>query len=142
MVPPCAYRGGVKITGSSDWREELPFDVPVLVADVVPGDPTRCSECGIDSAPHERDALWAVRRRNPKSHAGVVRFHCAAHLPPPPAPVESEEVVRLRRTAARAVRAAAPRRPTVPERVAPVCPTCFVEVPPTGVCGMCGERVA
>jgi hypothetical protein len=125
----------VKITGSTDWREELPFDVPVLVADVVPGDPTRCSECGIDSAPHERTALWAVRRRNPKSHAGVVRFHCAAHLPPPPAPVESEVDARLRLSTARAARAAT-RSGTA------VCPTCFVEVPPTGVCGMCGERIA
>jgi hypothetical protein len=136
----------VKITGSTDWREDLPYDVPVLVADVVPGDPTRCSECGMDSEPRDRTELWAVRRRNPKSHAGVVRFHCAVHLPPPPAPVESEVDARLRRTSARAARAAAPRatprRPAAPERVAAVCPTCFVEVPATGVCGMCGERVA
>ncbi|HAQ59194.1 MAG TPA: glucose-6-phosphate dehydrogenase, partial [Microbacterium sp.] len=136
----------MKITGSTDWREQLPFDVPVLVADVVPGDPTRCSGCGVDSALHDRTELWAVRRRNPQSHAGVVRFHCAAHLPPPPAPVGSGGDSRRRLPAARTARAAAPRtasrRPAVPERVAPVCPSCFIEVPSTGVCGMCGERIA
>jgi hypothetical protein len=34
------------------------------------------------------------------------------------------------------------RGPTIPERPAVMCPDCFVQVPATGVCGMCGQQVA
>lgn len=134
----------MKITATSDWRGALSYDVPVLVADVVPGDPTRCALCGLDAAPLERTALWAVKHRNPKNHAGIVRFYCLAHRPEPPRQVEPP-VAPAR--AARAPRAAGSRARTTPrapvaEKAAPVCPTCFVEVPATGVCGMCGERIA
>ncbi|MGP7960563.1 hypothetical protein ACTVCO_07085 [Sanguibacter sp. A247] len=35
-------------------------------------------------------------------------------------------------------KAAAPRKPVIPERVAPICPTCFMTLPATGVCDTCG----
>lgn len=33
--------------------------------------------------------------------------------------------------------AAAPRKPAVPESEAPICPTCFMTLPATGVCDSC-----
>ncbi|WP_292836367.1 glucose-6-phosphate dehydrogenase [Microbacterium sp.] len=129
----------MKITNSSDWRDGLPFDLPVDAAEAVPGEPTRCATCGADSEPFPREALWAVKHRHPTNPAGFVRFYCADHRPqtqlaPPATPA------RVRRE-----RASTPRRaaaPTIPERVAALCPDCFVEVPASGVCGMCGQRVA
>lgn len=129
----------MKITSTSDWREEIPFETPMIVASLVPGDPTRCSVCGGDSALLPRTELWAVKHRHPNQHAGFVRFYCQAHLPV----VEKAVPVETRRTIARAERAAAVRRPTAvdaPPRA--MCPDCFVEISATGVCGMCGRQVA
>jgi hypothetical protein len=133
----------VKITSSSDWREPLPFETPVIVADVVPGDPTRCSVCGGASPLRERTELWAVKHRHPNQHAGYVRFYCLEHRPAVAAPRVAETVRRGSRNPrpATAARPAAPRRTAVEEPRA-MCPDCFVEVPATGVCGMCGTRVA
>lgn len=129
----------MKITNSSDWRDGLPFDIPVDAAEAVPGEPTRCVMCGPDSDPFPREALWAMKHRHPNNPAGFVRFYCADHRPkaklaPPAAPakVRRERVSTPRRAAA----------PTIPDRVAALCPDCFVEVPATGVCGMCGQQVA
>ena len=69
----------MKIVASSDWRDAIPFDTLVLVADVVPGEPTRCFTCGADSEPRERTELWAYKHRHPKNHDGYVRFYCAEH---------------------------------------------------------------
>ncbi len=124
----------MKIVSSSDWRETLPFETPVRAADVVEGEPTRCFACGPASEPRERDDLWAFKHRHPKNHDGYVRFYCSAHVPAAPAPPAPP----------RGERRPAPRRlmPTVPDKPAVLCPNCFVEVPATGVCGMCGTRVA
>ena len=129
----------MKITSTSDWRNEIPFETPMIVASVVPGDPTRCSVCGGDSQLRPRTELWAVKHRHPNQHAGFVRFYCQAHLPV----LERVAPVETRRTAARAERAAAVRRPAAVD-AAPraMCPECFVEVSATGECGMCGRQVA
>lgn len=130
----------MRITESADWRDALPFENPVLLADVLPGEPARCAGCGPDLPARPRDELWAYKHRHPKNHSGYVRFYCAAHVPaarraPTVARVEAS---RPRRTSP----APARRTPAQPERVAALCPNCFVEVPPTGVCGICGEHVA
>lgn len=132
----------MKITNSSDWRNSLPFETPMLVADFQPGDPARCAGCGVAAAPHPRTELWAVKHRHPNDHAGFVRFYCAAHRPEP----KVTAIVETRRETARRDRALPPRRtataaPAV-ERPVTLCPDCFVQVPPTGVCGMCGQKVA
>ncbi|PZU41072.1 MAG: glucose-6-phosphate dehydrogenase [Microbacterium sp.] len=133
----------MKITASSDWRDGLAYDIPVLVADVMPGDPTRCFVCGPVSEPRERTELWAVKHRHPNNHAGVVRFYCLEHRPQPPRVTEPaagpSRPARAPRSSSAARRT--PRPASAPERVAAVCPTCFIEIPATGVCGMCGERV-
>ncbi|MBU4464424.1 MAG: glucose-6-phosphate dehydrogenase [Actinobacteria bacterium] len=133
----------MKIVATSDWRDAIEFETPMIVADLVPGEATRCFVCGHDSAPRPRTELWAVKHRHPNDHGGHVRFYCLDHRPAPvrndPPPV----ITPAARSAARERRAAAPRKaPAAPERQAPVCPTCFIEIPPTGVCGMCGERIA
>lgn len=127
----------MKITNSSDWRDSLPFDIPVDAAEAVPGEPTRCVACGPDSEPFPRESLWAMKHRHPNNPAGFVRFYCAEHRPkakplPPVAPTKVRRAPAPRRAAA----------PSIPERVAPLCPDCFVEVPPSGTCGMCGQQVA
>lgn len=43
-----------------------------------------------------------------------------------------------RTTAPRTAAPKAPRRPVVEERPAPVCPTCFMTLPATGICDSCG----
>lgn len=133
----------MRVTSSGDWRSGLAFDTPVLVSDVLPGGPARCFGCGFGSDPRPRTELWAVKRRHPKHHDGDVQFYCAEHVPalqrPPLAPDEPA------RAAARPTRSAAvrpPRRAPVVERPRAICPDCFVEVPPTGVCGMCGQTVS
>ncbi len=128
----------MKIRTSSDWREDLPFETPVRAADALPGDPGTCALCPTGTAPYDRSELWAVKHRHPNNHAGFVRLYCTTHRPAPPAPA----------AAAPARRSAPPRgerrpaAPQIPERVAAVCPNCFIEVPPTGVCGNCGEVIA
>lgn len=131
----------MRIVASSDWRDGLPFEVPVIVAEISPGEDTRCFVCGADSTPLPRTELWAVKHRHPKNHSGYVRFYCAEHRPAPP---RLTPVVDPRRSAtARGERRAAPRRSTpAVERPAALCPNCFVEVPATGVCGICGTTVA
>lgn len=127
----------MKVAATSDWRDALAFDSPVLVADVMPGDPTRCSVCGNASQLRSRNELWAVKLRHPKHHGGHVRFYCREHLSSVlrPAPVSVASAVRA---ASRPPRAPARRAPAI-EKVAAVCPDCFIEIPPTGVCGMCGR---
>jgi hypothetical protein len=130
----------MKIRTSSDWRDALPFETPLHAAEAVPGEPTRCAACGPGSEPREREDLWVVKHRHPNNHAGFVRYYCLAHRPQPaaaPAPAAATRVKRERVSTPRR-----PAAPTVPERVAALCPDCFVEVPATGVCGMCGQRVA
>ncbi|WP_349425881.1 glucose-6-phosphate dehydrogenase [Microbacterium sp. LWS13-1.2] len=131
----------MKIVASSDWRDAIPFDTLVLVADVVPGEPTRCFTCGADSEPRERTELWAYKHRHPKNHDGYVRFYCAEHRPVIQRPPAAASVAPTRGTARPASRPAAERRvskPTIPDRVRAMCPNCFVEVSATGECGMCG----
>jgi hypothetical protein len=128
----------MRIVEGADWRDGLAFETPVRVAEIAPGDPARCVRCDPASALRPREELWAVKHRHPNSHSGHVRFYCDQHVPkpaPPAAPAPS-------RAPQRRERAAAPRRsPSVSETPRPVCPTCFVEVPSSGICGVCGERV-
>ncbi|KHK97229.1 glucose-6-phosphate dehydrogenase [Microbacterium mangrovi] len=139
----------MKIRASDDWRGTLPFETPIIAAEVVPGDPARCSACPVGTDPYPRTELWAVKHRHPKNHDGDVRFYCAAHVPvfeqPAPVVAAPAKAARTRAAAPRASRPAAERaerRPPVVERPRAVCPNCFVEIPPTGVCGICGEAVA
>jgi len=137
----------MKVVESADWRSSIPFESPVLVADVIPGEPTRCATCGADSAELDRTELWAYKHQHPNNHSGYVRFYCREHVPVAAAPVPAPES-RTTRSAPRA----APRRESVP-RAAPrltsadadpsraLCPNCFVEASATGVCGMCGTLV-
>ena len=130
----------MRVAAASDWRDGLPFDTPVLVSEVLPGEATRCSVCGGDSELRPRTELWAVKHRHPRHHDGYVKFYCLEHRPV------------IERVAPAPERARAARRPTGPrssprrtaavEQPRALCPDCFVEVPPTGVCGMCGRTVA
>jgi hypothetical protein len=132
----------MKITNSSDWRDALPYETPLHASEAVPGDPTRCATCGPTSELREREDLWVVKHRHPNNPAGFVRLYCLAHRPvvaARPEPVAAPTRAR-RAPSPRVPRAAA--APTIPERVAVMCPDCFVEVPAMGVCGMCGQRVA
>lgn len=137
-MPP--GRRTVQIRNSSDWRDALPFELPVPAAEAVPGEPIRCVACGPDSEAWPREALWAVKHRHPTNPAGFVRYYCADHKPTPKLapPVSAPERARRTRAAAPARKLAAP---TIPERVAVLCPDCFVEVPATGLCGMCGQQI-
>ena len=131
----------VQIRNSSDWRDALPFELPVPAAEAMPGEPTRCAGGGPDSEPWPREGLWIVKHRHPNNPAGFVRYYCADHKPTPklaPPPVSAPERARRTRAAATPRKAAAP---SIPERVAVLCPDCFVEVPASGVCGMCGQQV-
>lgn len=138
----------MKITRSSDWRDALPFEVPLLAAEAVPGEPTRCVGCPAAAEPRDRTELWVVKHRHPNNHAGFVRYYCAEHRPrtaPPPPP----SVARPSKPRGTAPKAAKPERTLAPKRPAPsldvvraMCPDCFVEVSATGVCGMCGQQVA
>ena len=139
----------MKIVESADWRDSLPFESPVLVADIAPGDDARCVGCGADSAPRPRTELWAVKHRHPKNHGGFVRFYCAQHKPAPAArpasvPLASTSPGRAAtaRRAPAAPRPAPVRRPTAPsDRVRAMCPNCFIEVSAKSVCGHCGAEV-
>ena len=147
-MPPIGdiRKAGMRITRSSDWRSALPFETPMVADSVMPGDPARCTTCGVGADPLPRTALWAVKHRHPHDPAGTVRLYCAEHTPrtAAPAPVASPS-----RTAG-ATRAPRPqaerpvRQPArkVVEKPALICPDCFVEVPATGICGMCGQRMA
>lgn len=131
----------MKIVASSDWRDAIPFDTLVLVADVVPGEPTRCFTCGTASEPRERTELWAFKHRHPKNHDGYVRFYCAEHRPVIPRPAAAASLPSGRTSARSTPRAGAERRPgkpVVPQRERATCPNCFVEVSATGECGICG----
>lgn len=136
----------MRIVEGADWRDELGFDRPVRVADIAPGDPARCAGCPSDAAPHAREELWAVKHRHPTRHGGYVRFYCDAHRPAPPQPVAAPAApkrapARRTRPAAEPSRAPARARTAASDVPRAVCPNCFVEVPASGVCGMCGERV-
>jgi hypothetical protein len=131
----------------------VPFEIPVSLAEVAPGDETRCFVCGPESDEVPREELQAYKHRHPRNHDGYVRFYCVRHVPAaPPAPIETSPAVKARRPRV----AAEPRRVPgssrrdsasarlagTPERVRPVCPNCFMEIPPTGVCGNCGYTLA
>ena len=129
----------MKIRTSSDWRDALPFDTALRASEAVPGEPTRCAGCGPDSETRDREDLWVVKHRHPNNPAGFVRYYCLEHRP-----VTAPRAEPAPAKAPRQRRVANPHRvaaPTIPERVAVLCPDCFVEVPPTGVCGMCGQRL-
>lgn len=133
----------MRIVASSDWRDAIPFENPVLAADVVPGEPTRCFVCGTDSEPLPRTKLWAYKHRHPKNHDGYVRFYCAVHVPKVQRPAPT--IAPTGRSSARASGERAARRPAkpvVPEKQREVCPNCFVEVSATGECGICGWSAA
>ena len=126
----------MQIRTSSDWRDALPFDTPVRADEAVPGEPARCAACPVSEPARDRADLWAVKLQHPNNPAGFVRLYCGAHRPQPrPAPAAAQS--RPRRAAPRK-----PAAPTVPERQAALCPDCFVEVPSSGLCGMCGQQLA
>ncbi|WP_159499159.1 glucose-6-phosphate dehydrogenase [Microbacterium sp. 18062] len=132
----------MKVVSSSDWRDALPFETPLLVADVAPGEPTRCATCGTSADPIPRERLWAVKHRHPNNHTGYLRFYCADHVPAakvpePPAPTR-RTIAQRERSAATPTRRAEP----VVEKPRAVCPDCFIEVSATGRCGMCGALIA
>lgn len=130
----------MQIRTSSDWRDDLPFETPRPAAEVMPGEPSRCAMCPAQTPLHPRDELWIVKHRHPNNPAGFVRFYCAVHRPAPPVAAASSPSATSRR--GRSEPRESVRRAAVPERVAAVCPTCFVEVPATRICGVCGERVS
>lgn len=132
----------MKIRGTSDWRDNVAFETPVVASELVPGDPSRCAGCPGGSDARPREELWAVKLRHPHNHAGYVQFYCSEHVPTFQRK-QTQEESHLARAAARRERTATPRRPTIedtPPRA--MCPECFVEVSALGVCGMCGSQVA
>ncbi|MDL5353193.1 glucose-6-phosphate dehydrogenase [Microbacterium sp. zg-YB36] len=142
----------MKIVASADWRDAVPFETPVVVNEIAPGDPAHCVICGSESELRERTELWAVKHRHPKHHDGFVRFYCAEHVPaaeePAPAAPAAKAPARktraaTRTTPARQVRTPAVRRAAlVDEAPRAMCPDCYVEVSALGICGMCGSQVA
>lgn len=132
----------MRITRSSDWRDNLAFDVPLRAADVAAGEPARCAACPADSPELPRTDLWAVKLRHPTNPAGFVRFLCAAHTPKASTSKPTAPVARAARPRSSApVRERVPRRPARTDVVRAMCPSCFVEVAATGECGMCGQRI-
>ncbi len=131
----------MRVAGTSDWRDAIPFDTPMIVADLVPGEPAHCSICGVGSAPRPRTELWALKQRHPHHHDGYVRFYCSEHLPAIKKTVPATDP-RRGRGAPRGERAPAARRIPAAEKPRALCPNCFIEVPSSGVCGVCGEKVA
>jgi hypothetical protein len=133
-------RHDMRVAKSADWRDAIPFETPMVVADLVPGDPTRCSVCGNDSEPRDRTELWAVKHRHPHHHDGYVRFYCSEHVPRTKAVATPQPVARSAIRPER--RPAAHRHPAASDVVRAMCPDCFIEVSATGLCGNCGRRVA
>lgn len=132
-----AYRGSMRVVAASDWRDGIAFETPYILAEVLPGDPARCAGCGAAAEARPRTELWAYKHRHPKNHDGYVRFYCAVHVPAAkrPAATDSAKTAKTRKTAT-------PRRTAAPEKAPLLCPECFVEVPATGVCGICGTAVS
>lgn len=135
----------MRVASSADYRGDIPFETAMLVADVVPGEPTRCFTCGTESELRERTELWAFKHRHPRHHDGFVRFYCEEHTPV----VERRpEPVAVPTRKASSPRASGDRVPAVRKHtsadplVRPLCPNCFVEVSATGDCGMCGTHVS
>lgn len=130
----------MKVAKTPDWRDDIAFGIPVLVADVVPGEPTRCAICGSDSAPRSRSELWAVKHPHPHHHDGYVRFYCGEHVPRPApaaaAPVRTTAPARGER------RLPARRSAASVDKVRAMCPNCFLEISATGECGNCGWSAA
>lgn len=137
----------MKIVASADWRDAIPFETPLVVATVAPGEATRCATCGALSEPLPRDELWAVKHRHPNNHAGFVRFYCAAHVPEIRRPEPEPAAPATRARGQRAPRSTSPRATparraeAAAERPRAVCPDCFMEVSATGLCGNCGTQV-
>lgn len=132
----------MKIVASSDWRDAIPFESPMIVADLVAGDPTRCSTCGTDSDPRPRTELWAFKHRHPKNHGGFVRFYCREHVPVVARPAAPAPTTGARKSAPSERRPAARRSAATDDKPRAMCPDCFVEISATGTCGMCGRQVA
>ena len=140
----------MKVAKTADWRDGVPFDLPVIAAEVAPGEPTRCFVCGTDSEPRERTELWAVKHEHPHHHDGYVRFYCQEHTPKivqSVAPILPVPKTSGRRPAARAAgtgeRQLPARRPAVADdKPRAMCPDCFIEVSALGLCGVCGQTVA
>ena len=142
----------MKVAKTADWRDGVPFDMPVIAAEVAPGEPTRCFVCGTDSEPLDRTELWAVKHEHPHHHDGYVRFYCAEHTPKvvqSVAPVLPAAKASARRPAAARHAGSSDRQPparrpssVVDEQPRAMCPNCFIEVSALGLCGVCGETVA
>jgi hypothetical protein len=137
----------MKVAKTADWRDAIGFDAPMIVADLVPGEPTRCSVCGNDSELRSRTELWAVKHRHPHHHDGYVRFYCSEHVPRPATVVSPAPLARggtrpsASRTPAAQRTPAGHRHPAASDVVRAMCPDCFIEVSATGVCGNCGMKV-
>jgi hypothetical protein len=131
----------MRVVESADWRDSLPFETPVLVSEIAPGDDARCAGCRHDVAPHPRTELWAVKHRHPNDHGGFVRFYCIEHKPAP-APVAPVGVPAGRGSVARrsvpTEKRPPVRRSTHDDKMRAMCPNCFIEVSATGECGVCG----
>jgi hypothetical protein len=136
----------MKIVAGSDWRDAIPFETPIVVADLAAGEDARCAGCGPDAAAHPRTELWAVKHRHPKNHSGFVRFYCLAHRPAPPAAPPARSIAERASRPPKAA-AASSRSERIPKRAAPtdvvraMCPDCYVEVSAKGECGVCGQVI-
>lgn len=139
----------MKVAPAADWREELPFETPFVLADVVPGEDARCFTCGPDSDPHPRTEMWAYKHQHPNHHHGFVRLYCAEHVPAAVVVTAPASAPAVRARAVRAPKPPAPRPERTPARrshaddkVRAMCPDCFTEVSARGVCGNCGNTIS
>jgi hypothetical protein len=139
---PTAEGHSMRVVSSADWRDAIPFETPIIVAEVAPGEPTRCFVCGSSSELRDRSEIWVVKHRHPKNHSGFVRFYCTDHRPVAAPPAPPAELRSVRSAAARERRIPTPRRDPVVEKPREMCPNCFVEVSAKGECGMCGWTTA
>ena len=138
----------MKVASAADWRANLPFETPVVLAEVVPGEDARCFVCGPESEAIARTEIWAFKHPHPHHHHGLVRFYCGAHVPqvkaPPTAPAATRggtRPTRSARPAPRVERAAPTKRPLPSDAVRAMCPNCFIEVSAKGLCGVCGTQI-
>lgn len=137
----------------SNPLEDMEFERPYPLAEVNSDARAKCSRCGLSRVPRPVSELVAIKHRDAHHPAGLWKIYCPEHLPAVPvAGADAPVASRARAAASRAPRAprepkaAAPKRASKPtpmvDRPPVICPRCFVQVPATGVCDGCGDRVS
>lgn len=135
-------------------EERIEFERPYPFVEVDGRDETLCTVCGPESYPWPASELTAIKHHSVRREQGIWRLYCREHLLtdrglPPEEPPKKKRTVRVAGAKSTGVPTGAttPRSTaSKPQESAPapevICPDCWIVVPATGVCGVCGERVA